>query len=172
MKEIFELIDYSQWEPYLNAKLVDCHYNMHHMKYVQNLKKADINEYIDVLNDSSKYTKSQVNNALQIYNHNVFWQSMKLQTLKFDLPISEFKTNANSMFGSGWTWLVQNTTTKLVLSINTFNAERPSKEYNILACIDLWEHAYYLQYYGNRANFIDIFCEYLLNYEYIQLNKK
>jgi Fe-Mn family superoxide dismutase len=170
MKNVFKLEDYEQWQPYLTKQLVDCHYNMHHMQYVKRLIASGVNEYMDVLKDPYSYTTSQMNNALQIYNHNLFWQSMKLNTTAFDVNIDEFKKNANSIFGSGWTWLVQNKITKQIISINTKDAEKPSDQYVILACLDLWEHAYYVQYFGDRSKFIEIFCTYLLNYDFIKSN--
>lgn len=170
MKNVFKLEDYEQWHPYLTKELVDCHYNMHHMQYVKKLIASGVSDYMDVINDHYSYKPAQVNNALQIHNHNIFWQSMKLNTKPFDVNIEEFKKNANSVFGSGWTWLVQNKTTKRIMSMNTKDAEKPSDQYVILACLDLWEHAYYVKYLGDRAQFIEVFCSCLLNYDFIKSN--
>ncbi len=170
MRNIFKITDYKQWEPFLQSDLVKCHYEMHHMKYIENLIKDKIEEYTDVLADPYAYNQTQINNALQIHNHNIFWQSIKLNTQSFEINIDDFKLKANRMFGSGWVWLVQNKKTKQIHSIGTQNAEKPSDEYNILACLDLWEHAYYIQYFGNRATFINVFCSSLLNYDYIKDN--
>jgi Fe-Mn family superoxide dismutase len=172
-KNIFFLKDYAMFEPYINRSLVQCHYELHHMQYVKNLQNMGIDNYEDVLNNMDKYNERQINNALQIYNHNIFWESMKIDTINNCISqdiLNKFINSANSMFGSGWTWLIQHIETKSIDVINTKDAQRPSDSYKILAVLDLWEHAYYLQYYSDRKQFIEIFVRKLLNYDYIATN--
>lgn len=173
MENIFQLNDYSHWEPYLNRDLVKCHYELHHLQYVKNLENQNIFSFEHVIEHMQDYNQYQINNALQIHNHNVFWQSMKVNnwTNRMDLPLHDFEILANSVFGSGWVWLVQDRLDYNIISMITKDAQMPdTSKYQILLVLDLWEHAYYLQYYANRKEFIKVFLEHLINYEYIEKN--
>jgi Fe-Mn family superoxide dismutase len=168
MKNVFEIHNYAQWEPFMNANSVKIHYELHHLQYVRNLEQAGIFHFEDVLQAPEKYTQVDLNNALQVQNHNLFWQSMQINSTKTDVPLQDFKAIANSVFGSGWVWLVQNKHTKEITSLKTSNAECPSDKYIILICLDVWEHAFYHQYPGKRKEFINVFCEHLINHDRIQ----
>jgi Fe-Mn family superoxide dismutase len=173
MENIFQLTDYAQWEPYINRDLVKYHYELHHLQYVKNLKNQNIFSFEHVMNNMQNYTQSQINNALQIHNHNIFWHSMKIHNWenKMDLPLKEFELAANSVFGSGWVWLVQDRQDYHIIPMITKDAQIPdTTKYQILLTLDLWEHAYYLQYYANRKEFINVFVNHLINYEYIEKN--
>ena len=90
---------------------------------------------------------------------------------KMDLPLKDFEASANSLFGSGWVWLVQDRQDYQIMPIVTKDAQIPDiNRYQILLTLDLWEHAYYLQYYASRKEFINIFINHLINYEYIEKN--
>lgn len=168
MKNVFSIINYDQWEPYMNSQSVKIHYELHHLQYVKNLEKENIDDFNIVMNNPTDYSTQILNNAKQIHNHNLFWQSIKLNTEKIDIPLQEFKQQANSVFGSGWVWIIQKN--KEISIMTTYNADCPDKSYNILLCLDLWEHAFYVQYPGKRTEFINIFCEHLINYDFIKQN--
>ena len=163
-------------KPVYSPKALDLHYNKHHNAYVNNANRlATGTEYEDkpleqVIIATSKIRSQAVlfNNVAQIYNHSFYWDSMtptpnepseQLKTLlsnhfgSFDKFKEQFSHNATAVFGSGWTWLVDNNGHLEIT--NTFNAGTPiTTDANPLLTIDVWEHSYYVDYENRRPEFI------------------
>jgi Fe-Mn family superoxide dismutase len=164
------------------------HYGKHHKTYVDNLNKlSDGTEFaalplVDVIKKAAGQTDKAgiFNNAAQIWNHTFFWESMKpsgggkptgkiAELIERDLGgYDKFKTDftqaAVTQFGSGWAWLVLDQG-KLALR-KTGNAETPISGGAIpLLTIDVWEHAYYLDYQNRRADFAAAVIDKLLNWD-------
>ncbi len=180
-------------EPYISQNTINYHYGKHHQGYVTNINKMIKGTYLEskTLEEIIKIShrdKNKVaifNNAAQIWNHNFYWHSMKpkgggkpsdklLNKIiadfgSFENFVMEFKTAAISQFGSGWAWLVlENNKLKIT---RTGNAENPlTTNATALLTIDVWEHAYYLDYQNARPNYIDIFMEHLVNWNFVEQN--
>ena len=174
--------------PIISSNTMGFHYGKHHKAYVDNLNKlVDNTEYAALpLLDIVKKTAGQAdkagifNNAGQIWNHTFFWESMTpkgggkptgriAELIDRDLGgYDKFKTDfaqaAVTQFGSGWAWLVAENG-KLSIK-KTGNAETPaSGSAAPLLTIDVWEHAYYLDYQNRRADFVNAVIDKLLNWD-------
>lgn len=175
-------------DPYVSKKTMEFHYGKHHRAYVDNLNKlVDGTEFETmtleevVKNSSGKPQYAAIfNNAAQAWNHGFFWQSMKpngggqpsgelYQRISEDFGSydnfkQEFKNAAVTQFGSGWAWLVDDNGTLKV--IKTSNADTPiAHGLKPIITIDVWEHAYYLDYQNMRAGFVDVFLNNLVNWD-------
>lgn len=175
-------------EPYISKNTIEFHYLKHHQSYVDNLNKLitgtefesmPLEEIIKETAGKAQYTPI-FNNAAQAWNHAFFWKSMtkngggepKNQLLadivadfgSFENFKTEFKNAAVSQFGSGWAWLVRNHEGKLSV-LKTANADNPLV-YGLhpLITVDVWEHAYYLDYQNRRADFVEAFLNHLVNW--------
>jgi len=182
--------DPSALEPHLSAKTFEFHYGKHHAAYVTNLNNltkdtelADksLEEVIKIsFNDAGK--AGIFNNAAQVWNHTFFWDSLKpsgggaptgaiaekinADFGSFDKFKEEFKTAAVTQFGSGWAWLVLDGNTLKVTK--TPNAENPLVRGQVpLLTVDVWEHAYYLDYQNRRPDFVQTFIDNLINWEFV-----
>ena len=126
------------------------------------------------------------NNAAQVFNHTFFWQGLKPQGGgmpegalfeainaiwgSYDAFRKAFTASAAGNFGSGWTWLVKNADGTLAI-VNTSNAGTPlTGDQKPLLALDVWEHAYYVDYRNARPKFIDAFFDSLVNWEFAQQN--
>jgi superoxide dismutase, Fe-Mn family len=168
--------------PVINSQTVEIHYGKHHTTYLNNLNAIlaefpdqaswDVEKILLNLNVFPE-TKRQtiINNAGQVYNHDLYWNSMQGGEQKFELSeqlgkaIDKFesydkfkelwKAAGLTQFGSGWVWLV--TDDKGELSIEkTGNADTPFIHgKKPLMTMDVWEHAYYLDHQNKRADYID-----------------
>ena len=174
---------------------LELHHGKHHATYVTNLN--GLVEKNDALKGKSleeliklSYNKEDLtpvfNNAGQVWNHNFFWQSLapngggipaKLEQ-KFiadfggvDQFKAQFKAAALGQFGSGWAWLVQGSDGKLKIT-KTLNAGTPiaNNEGKPLLVLDVWEHAYYVDFRNRRPDFTDNFLNRLANYEFAAAN--
>lgn len=181
-------------EPHISSKTLDFHYGKHHQTYVDNLNKlvagteleTESLEGIIIKTVGSVNQAAIFNNAAQIYNHDFFWSSLK-PTLKVSEPspellvlinksfgslenfYTEFKAAALSQFGSGWAWLVRDG--EALKIIKTANADTPiAHNLKPILTIDVWEHAYYLDYQNRRTDFLDSVVKNLLNWEFAQSN--
>ena len=170
-------------EPHIDARTMEIHYTKHHQAYVDNLNKALTDSaatlpLTDILKNISAYTPAVRNNGGGHFNHSLFWTL--LTPGKDSLPnssffkaleesfvsIAEFKNQfaaaATSRFGSGWAWLIIAEDTKKLTITSTPNQDNPLmdvaevKGTPILA-LDVWEHAYYLNYQNKRADYINAF---------------
>ncbi len=169
--------------PIISEETFDYHYGKHHAAYVNNLNKLiDGTEFADMsLEDIIKKSQGGMfNNAAQTFNHTFFWNSMSpngggaptgavLETINRDFgSYDEFKEKfsaaAATLFGSGWAWLVKNDDGKLEIKQYS-NAGTPVKEgITPVLTIDVWEHAYYIDYRNARPKFIEKFWD-IVNWE-------
>jgi len=175
------------FEPNISVKTFDFHYGKHHKAYVDKanelVKGTDFEgkSLEEVIVAAKKKDNGPLfNNAAQIYNHNIFWESMSPNgggtptgaiAAKIDEAFGNFDTFKEKFvaagvgqFGSGWVWLVLNAG-KLEI-VKTANAETPLTDGKpvILVC-DVWEHAYYLDYQNRRPDFLKVFVEKLVNWK-------
>ena len=180
-------------DPVISARTMSFHYGKHHKAYVDNLNKlvagTDLSE--TPLEDLIKGTAGKAdqaglfNNAAQIWNHTFFWNSMKpggggAPTGAIADAINsafggyenfkkEFTTAAVTQFGSGWAWLVADK--GAVKLVKTANAETPlTGKATPLLTIDVWEHAYYLDYQNRRPDFVAAVIDNLLNWDFANAN--
>jgi Fe-Mn family superoxide dismutase len=177
--------------PHISAETLDYHYGKHHQAYVTNLNKA-----IEGKPEASKSLEDIIvssegpvfNNAAQIWNHTFYWHSMKpngggqpsgdlADAIKrdfgsFEKFAEEFTTAATTQFGSGWAWLVLGKDKKLAVT-KTPNADLPMKHgQKALLTIDVWEHAYYIDFRNQRPKYIETFLKSLANWDYALENLK
>lgn len=180
-------------EPHISERTLEFHHGKHHAAYVTNgnkllegtaLEKADIETIIkESYGDATKV--GIFNNAAQVWNHTFYWNSMKPNgggaptgaiAAKIDADFGgfdkfkeAFKTAATTQFGSGWAWLVLDGD-KLKVE-KTPNAELPlvKGQKAILTC-DVWEHAYYLDFQNRRPDYVDIFLNNLVNWDFANKN--
>jgi len=159
-------------QPVISEKTMSFHYGKHHQTYVDNLNKMvpgteyenlSLEEIIKNAPDGPIF-----NNAAQVWNHTFYFEALTTpgkskatpcnciaeQWGSFDAFKEEFTKSAISLFGSGWTWLIENLEGKLQI-INESNAGNPlRKGLKPILCFDVWEHAYYLDYQNRRAEYI------------------
>ena len=180
-------------EPDYSARTISFHYGKHHKAYVDNLNKLLAGtewegkslEEIIRLAAADPAKVGVFNNAAQVWNHTFFWHCMKPQgggrpTGKlakmldeafgsYEKFVEQFKATAVGRFGSGWGWLVlEGGALKLV---STPNAETPlTKGQVALLTVDVWEHAYYLDYQNRRPDFVQAFLDRLVNWDFVAGN--
>jgi Fe-Mn family superoxide dismutase len=185
---------YDAFEPHIDAKTMEIHHSKHHQTYITNLNAAikdlDIaNKSVeDICKNISAYSSTIKNNAGGHFNHTFFWKILKpnsdgepvgelAEAIKKTFgSFSEFKTlftnAATSRFGSGWAWLYFSEGKLAICS--TPNQDNPlmdvtaCKGYPLLA-LDVWEHAYYLNYQNKRADYINAFWN-IVNWEAVAEN--
>jgi superoxide dismutase, Fe-Mn family len=180
-------------EPTITAKTMGFHYGKHHKAYLDNLNKLIAgSEYADLPLDkiiTSTAGKPEIqalfNNAAQTWNHTFYWNSMKPKgggeppaALKQRIEASfgtvdacrkELAAAALSQFGSGWAWLVIDK--EMLKVVKTANAEIPiTMGFTPLLAIDVWEHAYYLDYQNRRADYVNAVLDKLINWEFALQN--
>lgn len=174
--------EYDALAPFISSQIQQLHHDKHHQAYVDNLNKAlekypewqnkTIEEIITSLDQIPEDVRTVVrNNGGGHYNHSMFWGMMapkkgngqapsgtlldKLQHAFGDYKTfqEQFSTSATKIFGSGWQWLILENG-KITL-MSTPNQDSPLTQGKIpLLGLDVWEHAYYLQYYNKRADYI------------------
>lgn len=180
-------------EPVISANTIDFHYGKHHKGYVDNLNKLVLGTEFagQPLEDiiaatASKADKAAIfNNAAQIWNHTFYWQSLKrdgggmppadlLRSIEeafgtLDACKKELAAACMAQFGSGWVWLVADGIRLKVLK--TSNAALPMTiGLKPLLNIDVWEHAYYLDYQNRRADYVNAVLDKLINWEFAAEN--
>jgi len=179
-------------EPHVSARTLHYHHGKHHKAYVDKLNKAvEGTAYAglkleDVIARSHGTTHTNVyNNAAQAWNHAFLWQSMSPEgggspkgPLKEALDrqfgdlerfANDFKLAATGQFGSGWAWLVLDKGELKVVS--TANADCPiANNQKPLLTLDVWEHAYYLDFQNDRGAYVDGFLQHLINWEFASAN--
>lgn len=180
-------------EPLISANTLSYHYGKHHKTYVDNLNKLvegkdlasmSLEEIIHA--SAGKADMAGVfNNAAQVWNHTFYWNSLKpngggkptgaiAAAIDKDLGgYDKFKADlsaaAVTQFGSGWAWLVSDAGTLKI--VKTGNAEVPlTKGQKPLLTIDVWEHAYYLDYQNLRAKYVETLIDKLLNWDFANQN--
>jgi len=180
-------------EPHISANTLSFHYGKHHQTYVTNLNNLVKDTALagasleDVIKESAKdTTKAGIfNNAAQVWNHTFYWNSMKPNgggAPKGDLAKmidkdfgsldkfkEAFKQAGTTQFGSGWAWLVLDNGTLKVTK--TGNADLPMVHgQKALLTMDVWEHAYYLDYQNRRPDYITTFLDKLVNWDFAEKN--
>jgi Fe-Mn family superoxide dismutase len=182
-------------DPVISANTLGFHYGKHHKTYVDNLNKlvagtdlADLSLEEIITSTAGKADKVGIfNNAAQVWNHTFYWNSLspkgggeppaslkqKIETAFGSVEVckKELATAATTQFGSGWAWLV-NDGDKLQV-IKTGNADLPlTKGMKPLLTIDVWEHAYYLDYQNRRADYVNAVLDKLINWGFAADNDK
>lgn len=179
--------------PYISEQTLEFHYGKHHAGYVNNLNKlventeladASLEEVVKaVAGDASK--AGIFNNAAQVWNHTFYWHSMKPNgggmptgalAAKIDNDFGSyekfketFKNAGVGQFGSGWAWLVLDGNTLKVTK--TANADLPIVHGQVpLLTMDVWEHAYYLDYQNRRPDYAQTWLDNLVNWDFASEN--
>lgn len=177
-------------EPYISSETLEYHYGKHHQTYVTKLNGLiEGTEFESMtLEDIIKKSEGGIfNNAAQVWNHTFYWNCLspnggELPTWQvaelierdfgsFESFQKQFSTSAINNFGSGWTWLVQTPEGKLEI-VNTSNAATPlTSDNTVLLTVDVWEHAYYIDYRNARPNYMEAFWK-LVNWDFVNKNLK
>jgi Fe-Mn family superoxide dismutase len=180
-------------EPHISRQTLEFHHGKHHAAYVTNLNKAiegsdlegkSLEEVIlAVAGDAGK--AGVFNNAAQVWNHSFYWQCMKpggggaptgalaerdaADIGSFDAFKEQFKTAGATQFGSGWAWLVLDGGSLKITK--TANADLPlAHGQKALLTMDVWEHAYYLDYQNRRPDYMTTFLDKLVNWDFVAAN--
>ena len=174
--------------PHISPETIQYHYGKHHNAYVVNLNKLidgtpNANKSLEEIVKSSE--GGVFNNAAQVWNHTFYWNSMKpggggkptgalLEQINasfgsYEKLREELTAAATTQFGSGWAWLVKDGS-KLAVK-KTPNAETPlTTSAKPLLTIDVWEHAYYIDYRNLRPKYIETFFDHLVNWDFAASN--
>ena len=176
--------------PHISAETLEFHYGKHHQAYVTNLNnliKGTEYENLDLEAIVKKAPAGGVyNNSAQVWNHTFFWNSMKpngggepsgalADAIKakwgsFDDFKKAFQASAVGNFGSAWTWLVKKADGSVDI-VNLGAAGTPlTTGDKALLCIDVWEHAYYIDYRNRRPDFVATFLDKLANWDFAAKN--
>tara|TARA_R110002049_G_scaffold49280_1_gene141246 strand:- start:14 stop:610 length:597 start_codon:yes stop_codon:yes gene_type:complete len=180
--------------PHISEETLNYHHGKHHQAYVTNLNgliegtdlaDKSLEEIIKIA-AADKSKAGLFNNAAQVWNHTFYWHSMKpngggkpagkiADKIESDLGgydqfVKDFKAAGGGQFGSGWAWLVLKGG-KLAIT-KTPNAETPLTEAGVtpILTMDVWEHAYYLDYQNSRPNYMDAFINNLINWDFANKN--
>ena len=171
--------------PHISAETIEYHYGKHHNAYVTKLNAAIEGTEMASMSLEDIILKSSggvFNNAAQVWNHSFYWNCLspqgggeptgavadKIQAKwgSFAAFKEEFSNKAAANFGSGWTWLVQQKNGELAI-IDTSNAGTPMTEgHKALLTIDVWEHAYYIDFRNARPDYIQTFWK-LVNWDFV-----
>jgi Fe-Mn family superoxide dismutase len=173
--------------PHISQETLEFHHGKHHKTYVDNLnnmtggEKSDADlEAVILESDGGVF-----NNAAQVWNHTFYWNCMSpngggqpggelAEALSsafgsVDNFLSEFSEAAKTQFGSGWAWLAHDGSKLQIMK--TSNADLPLKHgAKALLTIDVWEHAYYIDYRNARPNYIQTFLDHLVNWDFVAKN--
>jgi len=179
--------------PYISANTLDFHYGKHHKTYVDNLNKLITGTDLadkpleEIIKIAAKDTAKAgiFNNAAQVWNHSFYWQCLKKKGGgeprgaiaakinstwgSYEKFVEEFKNAGITQFGSGWAWLVlEGSQLKIT---KTANADTPlAHGQKALLTIDVWEHAYYLDYQNKRADYLAAVIQNLINWDFVNAN--
>ncbi|HEK1985005.1 TPA: superoxide dismutase [Fe] [Proteus mirabilis] len=175
-------------EPHISKETLEYHYGKHHQTYVTNLnnlvKGTDLEN--KSLEELIKTTEGGIfNNAAQVWNHTFYWnclapnaggaptgkiaEAINKEFGSFEEFKKQFNDAAAKNFGSGWTWLVKKADGSLAI-VNTSNAATPvSGEDKPLLTVDVWEHAYYIDYRNARVKYLEEFWA-LVNWSFVEAN--
>jgi len=181
-------------EPYISARTLEFHHGKHHAAYVTNLNNLtkdtplasqSLEAVIKAAAADLPAKQGIFNNAAQVWNHTFFWNCLKkggggkpsgkvLARIESDLGgfdkfKDDFKNAAITQFGSGWAWLVE-ANGKLAIA-KTANADLPlAHGQKALFTVDVWEHAYYLDYQNRRPDFVQAVLDHLANWDFVAAN--
>ena len=178
--------------PMISEETMQYHYGKHHQTYINNLNALIVGkpyEHMmleDIVMMSAGFDQPVFNNAAQAWNHTFFWMCMSpsggglpggrlmsdivAKWGSFEAFRDALIAKAAGNFGSGWTWLVLNPETGLEI-VNTSNAETPLASDDIpLMVVDVWEHAYYIDYRNARVDFVRAFLDRLVDWNFVAKN--
>lgn len=178
-------------EPHISANTLEFHHGKHHNAYVTNLGKLIAGTPMENLSLEEIIMKSAkdasmtgvFNNAAQVWNHTFYWNCMKKngggkpsgkiaaaidKTFgSYEKFIEEMKNAATTQFGSGWAWLVKEGDALKIMK--TSNADTPMVHgAKALLTIDVWEHAYYLDWQNRRPDYVAAFLDNLVNWDFVE----
>ena len=179
--------------PTISEETLNFHYGAHHQAYVTNLNnlikgtelaEKSLEEIIKMTHDDKSKT-GIFNNAAQVWNHSFYWNGMspngggdpigKIAEMinssfgDFNSFKAEFKNAAMTQFGSGWAWLILED--RKLKIVKTGNAHTPMAHTGKpLLTIDVWEHAYYLDFQNRRPDYVDAFLDKLVNWDFVNAN--
>lgn len=174
--------------PHISPETIEFHYGKHHQAYVTKLNdliKGTEFENMSLEDIVMKSAGGIFNNAAQVWNHTFYWNCLgpkkggnptgaiadKINAKwgSFDSFKQEFTNSAATNFGSGWTWLVTNANGELEI-VNTSNAANPMTEgKKPIMTVDVWEHAYYVDYRNARPKYLEAFWA-LVNWDFVNSN--
>ncbi len=179
--------------PHISEKTLEFHHGKHHNTYVTNLNKllegTDLTggTLETIIKKTWKRTDQAgiFKNAAQVWNHTFYWNSIKpggggaptgaaAQKIQadfggYDAFVRQFKDAALTQFGSGWAWLVLQDGRPAIMK--TPNADTPiAHGVKPLLTVDVWEHAYYLDYQNRRGDYLDAFIKNLVNWDFVNAN--
>jgi Fe-Mn family superoxide dismutase len=170
-------INYRKYHPVISPETMQEHHGQHYKKYVK--KTKELNKHNATIQTLLKTATGELyNNAAQVFNHELYWKSMALDTnindrvrelltehfggiLKFK---NEWIEKSLNHFGSGWCWLIKRRN-KLIIKTTT-NASCPKDP---IICMDLWEHAYYLDFKSDKEGYARKWVNRLLNWDMIRV---
>jgi Fe-Mn family superoxide dismutase len=175
--------------PYLSAETLELHYEKHHKGYLTKLRKltAGKPEGRSTLEELIRTARGELfNNAAQVWNHTFYWRCMApsgggrpegalLGALEaafgsFESFRTQFASAAVGEFGSGWAWLVRDAGNRLAVC-SSDDAENPiQRGAKPLLTIDVWEHAYYVDYRNERPRYVEAFLDHLVNWDFVGAN--
>jgi Fe-Mn family superoxide dismutase len=175
-------------EPVISAETIDFHYGKHHQAYVTNLNNLIPGTEFETMSLEDIIMKSSggvFNNAAQVWNHTFYWNclspngggaptgaladAINAQFGSFDAFKEAFNKSGATNFGSGWTWLVKNADGSLEI-FNTSNAGTPmTSGKKALLTIDVWEHAYYIDYRNARPKYLETIWD-KINWDFVAKN--
>ncbi|MBS1838203.1 MAG: superoxide dismutase [Fe] [Actinobacteria bacterium] len=174
--------------PHISAETLEYHYGKHHQAYVTNLNKLVEGTEFENASLEDVILKSDggmFNNSAQVWNHTFYWSSMSPNGGgaptgaaadaingafgSYDEFKAKFAEAATTQFGSGWAWLVDNGSGLEIMK--TANADLPMKHSaKALLTIDVWEHAYYIDFRNARPNYISTYLDHLVNWDFVTQN--
>ncbi|MCB9401942.1 MAG: superoxide dismutase [Fe] [Microthrixaceae bacterium] len=174
--------------PHISPETLEYHYGKHHQTYVTNLNKLVEGTEFENAPLEDVILKSDgglFNNSAQVWNHTFYWNSMSPNGGgaptgaaadaingafgSYDDFKAKFAEAATTQFGSGWAWLVDNGSGLEIMK--TSNADLPMKHgAKALLTIDVWEHAYYIDFRNARPNYISTFLDSLVNWDFVAQN--
>ena len=176
-------------QPHISAETLDFHYGKHHQTYVDKLNGLVPGSEFEgsTLEDIVRGSSGGIfNNAAQVWNHTFYWNclspngggaavgaiadAIKETFGSFEQFQEDFSNSAVNNFGSGWTWLVKKADGSIAI-VNTSNAQTPLTESGVtpLLTVDVWEHAYYIDYRNARPVYLKAFWA-LVNWEFVNTN--
>jgi Fe-Mn family superoxide dismutase len=181
-------------EPHYSAQTLEFHHGKHHNAYVTKtndlvsgteLEDKPIEEVISAA--KAKGDTTLFNQSAQVWNHTFFWSCMKpggggkpsgavAEAIdkafgSYEDFVTQYKTKAAGNFGSGWTWLVKKSDGSVEI-VNTDDADTPLAHDGMtpVLTVDVWEHAYYLDYQNRRPDYVQAFFDHLVNWDFVNEN--
>ena len=183
---------YDALEPFIDARTMEIHYTKHHQAYITNLNaalekhpefKLSLEEMLKDLTKVPQDIRGAVqNNGGGHFNHSFFWPLLKVNNgatpkgvlldainkafTSFDAFKEQFSNAAKTRFGSGWAWLIV-TKDKNLKVLSTANQDTPLAEGTPILGLDVWEHAYYLNYQNRRPDYVSAFFN-VVNWDVVE----